>query len=58
MPKYDFTCIECDKTVEVELPITSSETPACEGCGYHMIKSYTAPSIHFKGGGWGGQNGK
>jgi putative FmdB family regulatory protein len=55
MPKYDFTCMVCDKTIEIELPFTNSDAPLCEGCGHRMLKVYSAPGIHFKGSGWGGQ---
>lgn len=55
MPRYDFTCMECDKTVEKEMVFNSNEMPVCESCGNFMIKVFTPPAIHFKGGGWGGQ---
>jgi putative FmdB family regulatory protein len=55
MPKYDFTCIPCDSTVEMHLAFDSTDRPACEKCGEFMIKVYTPPAVQFNGGGWGGQ---
>lgn len=55
MPKYDFTCLLCDSTVEMHLAFDSTDRPACEKCGEFMIKVYTPPAVQFKGGGWGGQ---
>jgi len=55
MPKYDFSCMHCDKTVEMHLTFDSTERPICETCGNFMIKVYTPPAVQFKGGGWGGQ---
>jgi putative FmdB family regulatory protein len=55
MPKYDFTCVPCDKTVEMHASYGATDLPICESCGCKMIKVYTPPAVHFKGGGWGGQ---
>jgi putative FmdB family regulatory protein len=55
MPNYDFTCITCDKTTEMHMTYDSLARPICSKCGNFMIKSYTPPAVHFKGGGWGGQ---
>jgi putative FmdB family regulatory protein len=55
MPKYDFTCLPCDSTVEMHFVFDSTNRPACEKCGEFMIKVYTPPAVQFKGGGWGGQ---
>lgn len=55
MPKYDFVCINCDKTVELHQAYSATDIPECETCGYKMTKAYTPPAVHFKGGGWGGQ---
>lgn len=32
----------------------ATERPQCATCGEFMIKSFTPPAVHFKGGGWGG----
>lgn len=56
MPKYDFQCFKCDSVVELHLTFNSMEKPKCNSCGADMVKVYTPPSVHFKGGGWGGSN--
>jgi len=55
MPKYDFTCTYCDSTVEIHQVMTITDRPTCSLCGYFMVKVWTPPAVHFKGGGWGGQ---
>ena len=55
MPTYDFVCMNCDKTVEMHMAYDAMDMPTCETCGYKMVKVYTPPAVHFKGGGWGGQ---
>ena len=55
MPKYDFVCVPCDRSVEMHLTFDSTSFPECENCGKRMTKVYTPPSVQFKGGGWGGQ---
>jgi putative FmdB family regulatory protein len=55
MPKYDFTCVPCDSTVEMHLTFDTVTRPQCEKCGEFMAKVWTPPAVQFKGGGWGGQ---
>jgi putative FmdB family regulatory protein len=55
MPKHDFVCMSCDKTVEMHMTFDAVTPPECESCGNRMSKVWTPPSVHFKGGGWGGQ---
>lgn len=55
MPTYDFVCMNCDHTTEMHQAFDSTSRPSCSKCGELMIKSYTPPAVHFKGGGWGGQ---
>jgi len=55
MPKYDFECQACDTVVEMRVAFDSVERPKCDTCGAPMVKVYTPPSVHFKGGGWGGK---
>lgn len=53
MPTYEFGCIECDYTKEVQRPMseaTNQET--CEKCGYSMIRVYNSFGIQFKGSGF------
>jgi putative FmdB family regulatory protein len=55
MPMYDFTCMTCDKTTEMHMAFDATTCPICDKCGNFMIKAYTPPAIHFRGGGWGGK---
>jgi putative FmdB family regulatory protein len=55
MPKYDFKCNECGSVVEHTLAYGENYGVVCNQCGGTMQKIFSAPSIHFKGGGWGGQ---
>ena len=55
MPRYDYSCIECDMTIEMNHGMQESPLVPCHKCGYDMTKVYSVPGIQFKGGGWGGQ---
>ena len=53
MPIYSFKCQMCNASVEVNVKITDDPVAGlC--CGIVMQRDYTAPAIHFKGTGWGG----
>ena len=54
MPKYDFTCMKCDTTVEMQVGFDNVTRPTCEKCGEFLTKVWTPPAVHFKGGGGGG----
>jgi putative FmdB family regulatory protein len=56
MPKYDFKCNKCNSVVEMHMAHDAANKPVCKTCGSAMVKVYTPPSVHFKGGGWGGQS--
>ncbi|MBV5268763.1 MAG: zinc ribbon domain-containing protein [Afipia sp.] len=50
MPLYSFHCTKCDK--DVELLISSSDTPICPACGSKKLErmvSRTAPPGKSKG---------
>ena len=53
VPKYDFTCMKCDTTVEMHIGFDDVHRPVCEKCGEFLTKVWTPPAVHFKGGGWG-----
>lgn len=53
MPVYDFECKTCNKLVEQ----TENIPMPCSTCGIVMTRIWTAPSIQFKGTGWGGSYG-
>lgn len=53
MPKYDYTCLTCDETTEVEKTMElSGHEEFCEKCGYALIRTYSVPGVSFKGGGF------
>lgn len=53
MPKYEYACINCDKSEEVSRGFNDKEVvPACPACGYLMTRVYDAPGIQFKGSGF------
>jgi putative FmdB family regulatory protein len=53
MPVYEYTCIECDKTKEIKRSIVEEEYVIfCESCSNSMIRSWTVPSVQFKGSGF------
>jgi putative FmdB family regulatory protein len=53
MPTYEFGCIECDYTKEVNRPMANaSDSEVCEKCGYAMVKVYNSFGIQFKGTGF------
>ena len=53
MPTYEYTCITCDKSEEINRKFNDPEViPPCSQCGYKMIRSYSAPGIQFKGSGF------
>jgi putative FmdB family regulatory protein len=51
MPSYEFECIACNVRFMVERSIHEDNPPMC--CGLVMRQIYGAPSISFKGKGWG-----
>lgn len=56
MPIYDFTCIECDNTIQQFFPITQKDhTVICDKCGAKRNKVLGVGAVTFKGGGWGHQ---
>lgn len=55
VPTYDFTCISCDVTKEIQLSFEDNIRPTCDKCGEFLNKVFSAIPAHFKGGGWGAQ---
>ena len=55
MPNYDFACISCDIQIERYFTFEEKQRVECEKCGNLMVRVFSAPPAHFKGGGWGGQ---
>jgi len=53
MPIYSYKCQMCNAQAEINIKITEDAiAPMC--CHIPMQRDFTAPAIHFKGGGWGG----
>ena len=55
MAKYDYSCPECESTVEVERSIKDPESAPTCSCGAQMVRIWNPTSAIFRGGGWGGQ---
>ena len=53
MPSYDYKCIICEHTKEVNKPISEAGlTELCDKCGAAMIKQFGTFGIQFKGNGF------
>ena len=53
MPNYQFSCLECDDTVDVFFPITEKHQEViCEKCGHKRKKVIGLGAINFVGTGW------
>ena len=54
MATYYFECPECKATASVSNPISETiNVPKCLSCNVDMERQFTAPSVTFKGTGWG-----
>jgi putative FmdB family regulatory protein len=52
MPRYDYVCQSCGRSVEVIHGVHSPGPSQCQHCGGEMRKLLSAPAIVFKGSGW------
>lgn len=52
MPMYEFTCLLCDKTLEMNLTLESTQNVTCPECGEPMKRSYTFGAVTFNGSGF------
>ena len=51
---YDYKCSKCSSTLSVERSIhEEASTPLCFDCHQTMERVWSAPTISFKGTGWG-----
>jgi len=54
MATYNYKCEICNATVSVSNPISEEiKTPKCLACKEDMTRVFNAPSLSFKGTGWG-----
>jgi putative FmdB family regulatory protein len=52
MPMYEFTCLLCDKTLEMNLTLNAAQNVTCPECGEPMKRSYTFGAVTFNGSGF------
>jgi putative FmdB family regulatory protein len=53
VPIYEFKCISCEITIEMEKSMDEEHKPIC--CGIEMHRVWGSIGISFKGTGWGHQ---
>ena len=53
MPTYNFICPSCKETKDITYSITEDAPSVLCACGTEMKKTFSAPQVTFKGGGWG-----
>lgn len=53
MPTYEYKCIICEHSKEVNKPMDKATiTELCDKCGAAMIKQFNTFGIQFKGSGF------
>ena len=52
MPLYDYRCDKCGETFEVLQKFSDAPLETHEGCGGHVERLLSAPTLQFKGTGW------
>lgn len=53
MALYDYKCPDCKQIHTVEHSVNETPLIECEACNLIMNKVFSAPTVTFKGGGWG-----
>ena len=53
MPSYLYRCDQCGAELELNHPVNTDGDSSPECCSYSMDRVFSAPSIIFKGTGWG-----
>ena len=53
MPIYEYKCVSCEITFEIEKSMDEEHKPIC--CGMEMHRVWGNIGISFKGTGWGHQ---
>jgi putative FmdB family regulatory protein len=52
MPLYEYKCDRCGEKFEVLQKFSDEPMTAHEGCGGHVERLVSAPTLQFKGSGW------
>lgn len=56
MPGYEYYCENCGNRITIMRSFDEKEEVYdCPECETTLTRLWTAPGLHFKGGGWGGQ---
>lgn len=54
MPTYDYRCFTCNITKSLSQGLFDEKhNPDCPACLKPMMRVFNAPSVMFKGSGWG-----
>jgi len=53
MATYDYKCLLCDLVATINHAVDKTPLVECQLCGEKMSKLFTAPTVKFKGSGWG-----
>jgi len=54
MPTYQYKCETCESTVSHVMTVSEErKMPECLPCKKDMVRVFSAPSLTFKGSGWG-----
>jgi putative FmdB family regulatory protein len=56
VPSYEYKCPKCEKHYVILHGFSSTDQYMCDDDLQGLVRVYTAPPVHFKGGGWGGSN--
>ncbi len=49
MPRYEFSCAECETHFDVEVPMSEASAPhPCPFCGTPATRVFTSPKFLFK----------
>ena len=52
VPTYDYVCVNCGHRLEVLHGVNAPGPTTCPDCGGPLRRSFSPPTIHFKGSGW------
>jgi putative FmdB family regulatory protein len=52
MPRYDYSCNECELIIEVQRSFSETSPENCPTCGIEMSKVYGSVGVTFKGSGF------